>query len=91
MRYSCDKLFRGQYIHLRKLFIPLCLNSPDRHSFNLLRIITLLYNIYIEYEIYNLSYNTGEDILYGGLFVYGTMCRWDHAVKLLEIRSNMGH
>ena len=91
MVYSCDKLFRGQYIHLRKNFIPLCINSPDRYYFNLLRIITLLYNIYIEYAIYNLSCNTGEDILYGGLFVDGTMCRWDHAVKLSEICSNMGH
>ena len=45
MRYTCDQLFRYQYIHLRTLFIPLCFESPDRYYFNLLSIITLLYHI----------------------------------------------
>ena len=55
MRDTCDQLFSGKYMHLMKLFIPLCLKSPDRYYFNILRIITLFYHMYLEYEIYNLT------------------------------------
>ena len=56
--YKCDPLFRGNYIQLRSLLITLFIESPARNYFNLLRIITLLYHMYIEYEVYNLAYNT---------------------------------
>ena len=84
-----DQFFRGQYIQLRTLFISLCLNSPDIYSFNILIIITLFYNMCIEYEIYNFAYN--NFFLYDSLFIYGTMGEWDDIVTLLEIRRNLGH
>ena len=37
-------------------FIPLCKRSPVIYYLNLLRIITLVYHMYIEYGLYNLEY-----------------------------------
>ena len=53
---TCSQLFRRQYIQLRENFIPLCLKSPVRYSFNILRIIKLFYHFYIDYEKYILTY-----------------------------------
>ena len=39
------------------LFIPLCLESYDKYYFNILRMITLLYHMYIHNEIYQIAYN----------------------------------
>ena len=75
---------------MRRIFIPLCLKAPVRYSFNILMIIALLYHRYIEYEIYNLAYNT-KKILYESLFKYGKMDKWDDVVTFLEIIRNMGH
>ena len=88
MRYNCDQLFRGQYIHLMKLFIPLCLESPDRYYFNILRVITLFYHMYLEYEIYNL---TQRKIVYKSILIYRTMDKWDVVVIFSEILRDMVH
>ena len=53
---TCDELFINKYEQLRKTFIPLCLESHDRYCFNILRIITLLYHFYIQYEIYHMAH-----------------------------------
>ena len=37
---------------LREVFVPLCIESHEGYYLNLLRIITLLYHLYIENEIY---------------------------------------
>ena len=39
-----------------KMFIPLCKNTNDRYHFNIMRIIAIIYHIYIESELYNLAY-----------------------------------
>ena len=90
MGYIQDKLFRGQYIQMRSLLITLCLESPVRYYFNLLRIIRMLYNMYIEYEKYYLAYNT-QKILYGSLFMDGKMGKWYDVVRLSEDLGDLGH
>ena len=57
MRDTCDEIYRKQYKQLRKLLIPLCSESHDRYYFNILRVIVLLYHLYIDHEIYEMSYN----------------------------------
>ena len=52
---TCYQLFIGQYKKLVILFIPLCLKSSEKYSLNLLGIVTLLYHMYIDDEIYNLA------------------------------------
>ena len=69
MRMACSQLFGGQYKPMRTLFIPLCHNSHDRYSYNILIIITLLYHLYIQYEMYNLKYNKGEGVINGTIII----------------------
>ena len=57
MRDTRDEIYRKQYKQLKNVFIPLCIESHDIYYFNVLRMITILYNFYIEYEIYEMSYN----------------------------------
>ena len=69
MRDTCDEIYRNQYKQLRKLFILLCLESHDRYCFNILRMITLLYNLYIEHVIYNMSNNKKINHINDHLFI----------------------
>ena len=39
-----------------KLFIPLCLESHDGYYFNIFRMITICYHLYVEHEIYAMAY-----------------------------------
>ena len=71
-------------MQLRPLFITLCLKSPGRYYFNLLKIITLFYLLYIEYEIYNLAYNK-KNILNDSIFIIVTMVKWDDDYSLLKM------
>ena len=52
----CDHKFQKQHKQTRKILILLCKNSTDRYHLNILRIITIIYHIYIECESYNLAY-----------------------------------
>ena len=74
---ACHDLFRKQYIQLMILFIYFCLKSHDRYYFNILRMITLLYHFYIEYEIYHTAYNKVINLLNGHVLVERTMSTWD--------------
>ena len=91
MRDTCAQLFVGKYKQLRKRFIHFCLNSPDIYYFNILRIITLVYHMYIDYEIYNLAYNTRKIIIYDILFIEYTMVEWDNDDTLLIIIRRQGY
>ena len=73
------------------LFLSLCINSLDRDSFNILSIVTLLYQTYIDDEIINLAYNTSKNILYNRQFVNRKMGKWDGKFSLLEILRSLGH
>ena len=73
------------------LFLSLCIKSLDRDSFNILSIVTLLYQTYIDYEIINLAYNTSKNILYNRQFVNRKMGKWDGKFSLLEILRSLGH
>ena len=91
MRDTCAELFRKQYIQLRKLFIPLCLESHDRYCFNILRIITLLYHFYIEHETFHTAYNKIRYHLNYNIFIEGKMINWDDYITYSEILGNMVH
>ena len=57
MRVICERLFQTQQLTMKNILIPLCKNTSDRyHFFNILRIIAIVYHIYIESELYNLAY-----------------------------------
>ena len=73
------------------LFLSLCIKSLDRDSLNILSIVTLLYQTYIDYEIINLAYNTSKNILYNRQFVNRKMGKWDGKFSLLEILRSLGH
>ena len=53
-----------------KMLIPLRTHSSDRYHFNVLIIIAIIYPIYIESGLYNLS--------------YGEKQGWVHAMEFLE-------
>ena len=85
MRNVCSELLRKQYIQLRTLFVPLCLESHNRYCFNILRMITLLYNFYIENEIYHMAYNKIIYCLNENLFIEVTMSKWGEYITFWEI------
>ena len=68
MRDTRAQLFIEQYMHLRTILIPLCINSPEGFCFKSIKFITLLYHLYIEYEIYNLEYNKTKNYLYKSIY-----------------------
>ena len=64
---------------MRNVFIPFCKILTNRYHLNLLMIVTLIYHIYIEYELYNLEYHENMGFLYDHQFIHGTMGKWrDH-------------
>ena len=52
----CDSIFGRQHNQIRKILIPLCKKSTYRYHLNILRIVSIVYHIYIECELYNLAY-----------------------------------
>ena len=82
------ELFRNIYIQLGTLFIPLCLKSHERYYFNMLRMIKLLYHMYIEHEIYHIVYNKVQNCLNEYQFIEGTMSEWDGYITFSNILRN---
>ena len=76
MRDTCIEIHRKQFKHLRKLFINLCIESHDWYYFNILRMITLCYNFFVEHEIYAMAYNKKINHLYDHLFIKNTLSKW---------------
>ena len=70
---------------MRKIFIPVCKYLTGRYNLNILRIITLIYHIYIEYELYNLEYNNTPVFLYKHQFISATMGKWYDQCTLKNI------
>ena len=73
---------------MRKTFIPLCKKSTDRYHFNILRIITLIYHMYIEYELYNLAENITPGFLYEHKFIIASMGKFDDHYTFIKIFRN---
>ena len=53
---TCDSIFARQHKQTRKILITSCKYSNDRYHLIKLRLITIIYHIYIECEWYNLAY-----------------------------------
>ena len=67
--------YTEKYEKLRTILIPLCLESHDRYYFNILRMITLLYHLYIEHEIYDISQIKNKNHLNDNLFIKYTIIK----------------
>ena len=87
MRDTRDELFRKQYIHLRTLFINLCLKSHNRYCFNILIIIALLYQFHIDYEIYHMTYNKIRNHLTEDIYIEGTISKCCDGDTFVKIKS----
>ena len=91
MIMTCFDLFKRQYKQMKNSFIPLCIESHDRYYFNILRIITIFYHLYIEYEIYNLAYNKNKGFLNDIRFIKVTMGKRDGYYTFLKIIRRRGN
>ena len=61
------------------MLIPLCKNNNERYHFNILRIINIIYHIYIESEFYQLAYGTVHNYYPLVYFSNKKMVKWkDH-------------
>ena len=56
MRVSSENIFQIKHQTTKNMLIPLCKNTSDRYNFNILIIISIDCNIYIESELYNLAH-----------------------------------
>ena len=50
--------------------------------------ITLLYNMYIEHEIYNMAYNKVQNIINDYKFIERNISKWDDSITVSEILRN---
>ena len=79
MRDTWNKIHRKLFKHLRKLFIPLCLDSHDGYYLNILRMITLCCHLYVEHEIYTMAYKQKISPLYDNIFI---KIQWSSGVMM---------
>ena len=56
MRVTCAKMFKRRHLKIKMIFIYFCKHYKERYRFNVLRIISTLYHIYIESEVLKLAY-----------------------------------
>ena len=91
MRFTLFDLFERKYKHTRKTLNTLCLKSHDRYCFNTLMIMTLFYNLYIEYKMYNLAYSKNKGYPNDSLCIQRTMGRWDNHYTFLKIIRRRGN
>ena len=54
MRIICEGLFQREHRQMTKLSIPLYKHSTNGYHLNILRIIAIVYHLYIESGLYNL-------------------------------------
>ena len=90
MRLIRSGLYERQYKQMRKIFIPLCKKSPYKYNLNMLRIIVLIYHMYIEYELYNLAYNKNPGLIYEYQFIGAKMSKRDDFFTFTEIFIDRG-
>ena len=60
MRLICASLFQSQYKQMTNIAIPLYKYSTDRYHLNILIMITIIYQIYIGSELYNLAHTKNQ-------------------------------
>ena len=84
MRETCNKIYRKQYIQLRDIFITLFLESHDIYYLNIFIMIKLLYHLYIEHEIYYLSYFKNKTNINDNLFIKIAINDWDDFITFDE-------
>ena len=56
MRWTCKTLFKCQYKQMSGYFIPFCKKSNQKQYPNVLIMINMLCHIYIQSELYILTY-----------------------------------
>ena len=68
----------------------MCLESHDRYYFNILRIITLLFHLYIEYKLYEWSYEKNVGHINETRFIENTMGKCNDPNTFDEKMRKMG-
>ena len=87
MRDTRDELFRKQNIYLRTLFITLCFKSHNKYCFNILIIIALLHHLYIDYEIYHMTYKKQRNHLTENIYIEVTISKCCDGDTFVKIKS----
>ena len=87
MRDTRDELFRKQYIQMRTLFTPLCLESHYRYCFKMLSVITLLYQLYIDNEVHHKEYTKKRNCLTDNVPIEVIMNKWYDDDILIKIKG----
>ena len=87
MSDTCEYIYEKKYRHLRDVLVPLCLDSHVRYYLNILRIIILLYNLYIEHEIYYMPYHKIRNCLNVNIFIENSMSKWNDLLHLMKKRG----
>ena len=91
MRDACNEIRRNRYKQPKKLFIPLYLESHEMCYFNILRMITLFYHLYVEHEIYAISYKKERTTPHDSLFKQRVISRSDDCITWDERLINNGY
>ena len=86
-----DEIHRKKYKQLMTLFITFYLESHDRYYFNILRMIILFYHLYVDHEIYSMSYKKESIIINDSLLIKNGMRRRDDYITWYERLINMGY
>ena len=76
MRDTCDEIHKKQYKQLRKIFIPLCLESHDIYYFNILSMITLFIICTLSMKYMPWHIPKGRNLLNDHISIKNTMSKW---------------
>ena len=91
MGMKCSDLFKRRYVQMIVCFIYLCKNSTNRYHLYLFMIITHIYHLYIEYELYNLAYKMNTCFIYEHQLIHGKIGKWDDHYKFMKVFRGRGN
>ena len=86
MNYSENNIYSWGHLSL-----PCVLSHMTDIIFHILRIITLLYHMYIEHEIYHMAYKKLQNRLNEYQFIEWNIGKWDGFITLCENIKNKGY
>ena len=78
MRVICYHIFQRQHQQITKRVILLFKHSTARYHLNILIIIAIIYNIYIECEVYTFAYRNNPGWIHEQWFLISTMVKWKY-------------
>ena len=67
--------FSEKIYTVEETFIPLCLESHGRYYFNILRMMPILYHMYIKHEIYHTTHKKAQNFINEHKLIEGTISK----------------